>query len=64
TITPSRSSSSRRSKAKKTIAAHTEAAQAGNGVGVGDGRLIENLHGEAARRQVALADAITALAKD
>ncbi|MEK7245255.1 MAG: CoA ester lyase [Pseudomonadota bacterium] len=49
--------------AKKIIAAHAEAEQAGKGVVVVDGRLIENLHVEAARGQVALADAIAALAE-
>ncbi len=49
--------------ANKIIAAHAEAEAAGKGVVVVDGRLIENLHVEAAKRQVALADAIAALAK-
>ncbi|MBM3732481.1 MAG: CoA ester lyase [Acidimicrobiia bacterium] len=48
--------------AKKIIAAHAEAEKAGQGVVVVDGRLVENLHVEAAKRQVALADAIAALA--
>ena len=47
--------------ARKIIAAHAEAAKAGLGVVVVDGRLVENLHVEAAKRQVALADAIVAL---
>ena len=42
----------------KIIAAHAEAAAEGKGVVVVDGRLIENLHVEAARRVVALAEAI------
>ncbi len=45
---------------KKIIAAHGEAGAAGKGVVVVDGKLIENLHVEAARRLVALADAIAA----
>ena len=48
--------------ANKIIAAHAEAEKAGKGVVVVDGRLVENLHVEAAKRQVALADAIAALA--
>lgn len=48
--------------ASKIIAAHAEAEKAGKGVVVVDGRLVENLHVEAAKRQVALADAIAALA--
>ena len=49
--------------ANKIIAAHAEAEKAGKGVVVVDGRLVENLHVAAAERQVALAEAITALAK-
>jgi citrate lyase subunit beta/citryl-CoA lyase len=49
---------------KKIIAAHAEAEKAGQGVVVVDGRLVENLHVEQARRQVALADAIAALAAE
>ena len=45
--------------AKKIIAAHAEANKLGQGVVVVNGRLIENLHVEAAHRLVALADAIT-----
>ena len=45
---------------KKIIAAHGEAGAAGKGVVVVDGKLIENLHVEAARRLVVLADAIAA----
>lgn len=44
--------------AHRVIAAHEDAARAGRGVVVVDGRLIENLHVEAARRQIALARAI------
>jgi citrate lyase subunit beta/citryl-CoA lyase len=46
--------------ARRIIAAHAEAAAAGKGVVLVDGRLIENLHVENARRLVALADAIAA----
>ena len=44
----------------KIIAAHGEAAAEGQGVVVVDGKLIENLHVEAAHRLVALAEAIAA----
>jgi citrate lyase subunit beta / citryl-CoA lyase len=43
---------------QRVIQAHAEATAAGKGVVVVDGRLIENLHVENARRLVALADAI------
>jgi citrate lyase subunit beta / citryl-CoA lyase len=46
---------------RKVIAAHAEASRAGKGVSLVDGKLIENLHVENARRLVALADAINAL---
>ena len=46
---------------RRIIAAHGEAAKAGKGVAVVDGKLIESLHVENARRLVALADAIKAL---
>ncbi|WP_448189332.1 HpcH/HpaI aldolase/citrate lyase family protein [Azospirillum sp. sgz301742] len=46
---------------RRIIAAHAEAAAAGKGVLVVDGKLIENLHVENARRLVSLAEAITAL---
>lgn len=46
--------------AHRIIAAHDEAIRNGRGVVVVDGRLIENLHVVAARRQVALAQAIAA----
>jgi citrate lyase subunit beta / citryl-CoA lyase len=46
--------------ARRIIAAHAEAEAAGRGVTVVDGRLVEGLHVEAARRLVALADAIAA----
>jgi citrate lyase subunit beta/citryl-CoA lyase len=49
-------------QARKVIAAHDEALAAGKGIAVVDGRLIENLHVEAAHRTVALAEAIAALA--
>ncbi len=46
---------------KRIIAAHAEAEAAGKGVVVVDGRLVENLHVESAKRLVALADAIAEL---
>ena len=46
--------------ARRIIEAHAAAASEGKGVVVVDGRLVENLHVEAARRLVALADAIAA----
>ena len=46
---------------KRIIAAHAEAEAEGKGVVVVDGRLVENLHVENAKRLVALADAIAAL---
>ncbi|MCB9948631.1 MAG: CoA ester lyase [Rhodospirillaceae bacterium] len=45
---------------RRIIGAHAEAAAEGKGVVVVDGKLIENLHVENARRLVALADAIAA----
>lgn len=47
---------------RRIIEAHAEAAKAGQGVALVDGKLVENLHVENARRLVALADAIAALA--
>jgi citrate lyase subunit beta/citryl-CoA lyase len=47
---------------RRIITAHGEAAAAGKGVVLVDGKLIENLHVEEAKRLVALADAIEALA--
>jgi citrate lyase subunit beta/citryl-CoA lyase len=47
--------------ARKIIAAHAQATAQGKGVVVVDGRLIENLHVEEARRVVALAEAISTL---
>jgi citrate lyase subunit beta/citryl-CoA lyase len=44
----------------RIIAAHAEAEAAGKGVVVVDGRLVESLHVEMARRVVALAAAIAA----
>ncbi len=44
--------------ARRIIAAHAEAEAAGKGVVLVDGKLIENLHVEDARRTVALADQI------
>ncbi len=49
--------------ARRVIAAHAEAAAAGRGVAVLDGRLVENLHVDDARRVLALADAIAERAK-
>ncbi|HEX6077984.1 MAG TPA: CoA ester lyase [Methylomirabilota bacterium] len=46
--------------ARRVIAAHAEAAAAGRGVAVVDGRLVENLHVDDARRVLALAEAIAA----
>jgi len=45
---------------RKIIAAHAEAAAAGKGIVLVDGKLVENLHVEEARRVVAMADAIAA----
>ena len=49
-------------QARKIIAAHEAAAIEGQGVVVVDGRLVENLHVEDAKRQIQLADAIRAMA--
>ena len=49
-------------QAKKIIAAHEKATAEGQGVVLVDGRLVENLHVEEAKRQVQLADAIQAMA--
>jgi len=46
---------------RRIIAAHSEAAAAGKGVVLVEGRLIENLHVENARRLLALADEIERL---
>lgn len=46
---------------RKIIAAHAEASAQGKGVVVVDGKLVENLHVENARRIVTLAEQITAL---
>jgi citrate lyase subunit beta/citryl-CoA lyase len=48
-------------QARKIIAAHDAALAAGKGIVVVDGRLIENLHVDAARRTLALATAIAEL---
>jgi citrate lyase subunit beta/citryl-CoA lyase len=48
--------------ARRIIAAHADALKQGRGVAVVDGKLIENLHVESARRTVALAEAIAARA--
>ena len=49
-------------EARRIVAAHAEAEAAGLGVTVVDGRLVERLHVEAARRRLALAEAIAELA--
>jgi citrate lyase subunit beta/citryl-CoA lyase len=46
---------------RKIIAAHADAAARGEGVAVVDGKLIENLHVESAKRLVQMADAIEAM---
>jgi citrate lyase subunit beta/citryl-CoA lyase len=48
--------------ARRVVAAHAEARAAGRGVVLLDGRLIENLHVDDARRVLALAEAIAARA--
>jgi citrate lyase subunit beta/citryl-CoA lyase len=48
---------------KRIIAAHGDAVMKGHGVAVVDGKLIENLHVESAKRTVALAEAIAARAR-
>ena len=48
--------------ARGLIAAFDEALAAGKGVITVDGRMIENLHVDNARRAIAIADAIAALA--
>ncbi|PWC84430.1 malyl-CoA thiolesterase [Azospirillum sp. TSH100] len=48
-------------QAHRIIAAHAEAAASGKGVVLVDGKLVENLHVENARRLVTLAEAIAAL---
>ena len=50
-------------QAHRIIAAHAEAAAAGKGVVLVDGKLVESLHVENARRLVALAEAIGRLEK-
>ncbi|MSP81840.1 MAG: CoA ester lyase [Alphaproteobacteria bacterium] len=50
--------------ARRIITAHREAEAEGKGVIVVDGRLVENLHVENARRVISLANAIAALAPD
>src|SRR5690606_32514721 len=47
-------------QARRIIAAHAEATARGEGVVLLDGKLIENLHVEAARRLVTLAEAVAA----
>jgi citrate lyase subunit beta/citryl-CoA lyase len=48
-------------RARRIIEAHEQAARAGRGVVVVDGRLVENLHVVEARRQVQLVEAIAAM---
>ena len=48
-------------QARKIIAAHEAALTEGKGIVVVDGRLVENLHVDAARRALALAEAIAAM---
>ena len=49
--------------ARRQIAAFEEAAAQGRGVAVVDGRIVENLHVETARRMLARAEAIAAMAQ-
>jgi citrate lyase subunit beta / citryl-CoA lyase len=49
---------------RKIIAAHREAGEAGKGVVVVDGKLIENLHVQNAHRLVAMAEAIEAMERE
>ena len=49
---------------KRIIEAHAEAEKEGKGVVLVDGKLIENLHVEMAKRLVAMADAINAMSQD
>jgi len=51
-------------QAHRIIAAHAAALAEGKGIAVLDGKLVENLHVEAARRSVALGEAIAALEAD
>lgn len=51
------------SQAQKIIAAHIQASTEGKGVVVVDGRLVENLHVETAKRTIALGEAISKLEK-
>jgi len=48
-------------RARRIIEAHEQAARAGRGVVVVDGRLVENLHVVEARRQVQLAEAVAGM---
>jgi citrate lyase subunit beta / citryl-CoA lyase len=50
-------------RARRVIAAYAEAVRAGSGVVLVDGRLVERLHVEEARRVVALSEAIAELAR-
>jgi citrate lyase subunit beta / citryl-CoA lyase len=49
-------------RARRVVSAHAQAAARGQGVAVAEGRLVERLHVEAARRLLALAQAIAARA--
>lgn len=49
-------------RAHDVIAAHDEAVRNGNGVGVANGKLVEELHAKAARRLLAVDAAIQARA--
>ena len=48
-------------QARRLLEAHAAARAAGQGVAVLDGRLVESLHVEAAKRRLALAEAIAAM---
>ena len=48
--------------ARQVVAAHADAEAQGRGIVLLDGRLVENLHVEDARRVISLADAIAGLA--
>src|SRR5262249_57293980 len=48
-------------QAREIIAAHEGALAAGKGIVVVDGRLVENLHVDAARRTLALAESVAAM---
>ncbi len=48
--------------ARRQIAAHEEIEASGQGVAVVDGKIVENLHVETAKKMLAKAEAIAALA--